>query len=180
MDFAVARKALIQDGWTREDSYAVLSLAVNTGPQVAACGCKVKYAGLVNGHQSFSYDNASCVFKEAGSMTSDNSDDWRLELLQPVHGAWLNADDPVNAIRTWDTVVIQAANTALLGELDRRGRAAMISARKRAIERAPWTDAKGRAMWVRLELSSKSYSEDNGFLHRSEFTYKVTRAYVGG
>lgn len=108
--------------------------------------------------------------------------DWWLDMLQPTGfgKAYVDATDPVHAVRTWNVVVIKAYNTRHYnGGPDRRGRAMLISARKRAIENATWTDESGRAMTVRLTLKYKSYDEAYGFLHMSEFTYTVTRVLQG-
>ena len=88
--------------------------------------------------------------------------------------AWVDATNPENALRTWPRVTLQANNCA--GRYDvpnRRGRAAAINALKHAIEMFPWTDSAGRACDVRLVLESKHYSETNGFLHASYFTYRI-------
>lgn len=118
------------------------------------------------------------LLKHTSPSSLNGPADWWLDMLQPGQGhAWLNAVDPVHAVRTWNLVTLVAQNTAGHDGPDRRERAAKINARKRAVERAAWTDESGRMMYVRLELVSKSFDEVPGFLHRSEFTYRVVRSY---
>ena len=99
-------------------------------------------------------------------------------ICQPsaTYSAWLDAINPVTAIRSWDTVTIVAHGTSgPHHEVERRPRAAAINARKRAIERAAWSDSAGHGIGVQLELIGKSYSESYGFMHASYFTYRVHR-----
>lgn len=78
--------------------------------------------------------------------------------------AWVDAGDPDLALRMWKTVRLKATNTGSYRGPDRRGRAAEINALKRAIE---------RASGFRLVKISATYSETNGFLHQSTFTYEI-------
>lgn len=79
--------------------------------------------------------------------------------------AWVDASEPEIALRTWKTVRLKATNTgsSRTGP-DRRERAADINALKRAIE---------RASGFRLVKIAARYSETQGFLHLSTFTYEI-------
>jgi hypothetical protein len=97
------------------------------------------------------------------------------DVLNSEHyAAWVDANDPENALRTWPRVTLQANNTAGRHGPNRRGRAAAINALKRAIERLP-LNGKPDKPYVRLVLESKSYSETHGFTHASYFTYRIER-----
>lgn len=89
------------------------------------------------------------------------------------YGAWVDAKDPENALRTWPRVTLQANNTGRKG-VNRRGRAAQINALKRVIERLP-LNGKPNTPYIRLVLESRAYSETHGFTHTSYFTYRIDR-----
>jgi hypothetical protein len=90
------------------------------------------------------------------------------------YSAWVDADNPEKALRTWPRVTLQANNTAGRHGVNRRGRSASINALKRAIERMPLNDKPGHP-YIRLVPESRHYSETHGFAHASYFTYRIER-----
>jgi hypothetical protein len=97
------------------------------------------------------------------------------DVLNSEHyAAWVNANNPESALRTWPRVTLQATNNADRNGPNRRGRAAAINVLKRAIERLP-LNGKPDKPYVRLVLESREYSETHDFTHASYFTYRIER-----